>query len=611
MGRIAAHHIERRACIYVRQSSMAQVTQHRESARRQYDLKERAVTLGWPCDQVEVIDEDQGRSGASTDGRGGFGRLVAEVALGEVGAVFGLEVSRLARSCADWYRLLEIVALAKALIVDEDGVYDPTQYNDRLLLGLKGTLSEAELYFLKQRMQGGRRNKAQRGDLRIRLPVGYVWEEGERIRKDPDERVREAVDLLFVYFERIGSATGVACHFEDERLLFPRRHGWGSETAPLQWDVLTKARVLAALRNPVYAGVYAYNRYAAEPLDAEDQTAPGRIIIAGSHPGYISEEQHEKNLARLRMNRNRVHGERQKGSPREGESLLQGIVLCGKCGRYMNVRYRRGSPVYGCRTTATTRLCEDIHGRHVDPLVEAELLNALQGDELELAVQALEKVAERAQEIDRQWSKRIEAARYEAEKAARRYHLVEPENRLVVRTLESDWNNRLQELKELEEEYERRRREPPLTITPQQRREILELANALPRLWHAKTTRNEQRKELLRLLIEDVTLRKNDAPRCVEVSIHWKTGAVTRHRAERVQRQPHKTTSEVQARVEELWKEKTDKEIAAILNEEGYRSGYRKPFNKYSVERIRRGKGLIKAIGRGKRILEDRAAAED
>jgi DNA invertase Pin-like site-specific DNA recombinase len=341
VGKIGWQHLNRKACLYVRQSSLAQVTHHRESTARQYNLRERAVALGWAAEQVEVIDEDQGLSGASAVGREGFQRLVSDVALGQVGAVLGLEVSRLARSCADWYRLLEVAALAGTLIVDEEGVYDPNHYNDRLLLGLKGTLSEAELHFLKQRMIGGRRNKALRGEYRIRLPVGYVWEKEAGIRMDPDERVRDTVALFFRCFARLGTAAAVARHFEQLRQPFPRRDGWGSPDVAVSWGPLSWSRAAEILRSPIYAGVYAYARKASAEMDAEDPCAGGRILIPGAHPGYITVEQYERNLARLAGNRNLYGGMRTKGSPREGHSLLQGIVLCGRCGRRMSVIYRR------------------------------------------------------------------------------------------------------------------------------------------------------------------------------------------------------------------------------------------------------------------------------
>jgi DNA invertase Pin-like site-specific DNA recombinase len=594
MSKVAPRHLERKAFVYVRQSSMAQVQQHRESAQRQYALRERAVRLGWRVEQVETIDDDQGQSGASASGRGGFQRLVSEVALGHVGAVLGLEVSRLARSCVDWYRLLEVAALSRTLIVDEDGVYDPNHYNDRLLLGLKGTLSEAELHFLKSRMIGGRRNKARRGAFRIRLPVGYVWEEGE-IRLDPDERIRDAVKLFFACFERFGSAAAVTRYFEDQHQPFPRRDGWGSLGVVASWGTLSISRAVEILHHPVYAGTYAYNRKSAREEDPEDPGTGGRILIPGTHPGYITLGQYERNLARLMANRDLYAGTRFKGRARKGHSLLQGIVLCGRCGRHMNIKYERsGSVLFWCHSQQTHRPCQFVQGRHVEPLVEEVVLEAVSREELELAVGALEKFTQRARELDRQWKNRIEAARYEAEKAARRFKRVEPENRLVARTLEREWNAGLEELERLEEDYAKVKRKPPFELTEAQREKILALAQDLPRLWRAETTSNSQRKEVLRLLIEDVTLVNVDEPWSISVAIRWKTGTLTRHRAQRLLRHPQTTAPEVIARIETLWKEKTDAEIATVLNAEGYQSGYRRPFTPGMIAHLRNRRGLKK-----------------
>jgi len=478
--------------------------------------------------------------------------------------------------------------------VDEDGVYDPNHYNDRLLLGLKGTLSEAELHFLKSRMIGGRRNKARRGAFRIRLAVGYVWEEGE-IRLDPDERVRDAVGLFFACFERLGSAAALARYFEEQHQAFPRRDGWGSPGVAASWGALSVSRAVQLLHNPIYAGVYAYARSCPREEDPEDPGAGGRILLAGTLPGYISLEQYQRNEARLMANRDLYAGTRQKGSAREGHSLLQGIVLCGRCGRHMSVKFERdGSVVYGCRSRQTRRLCQNVHGRYVEPLVEQVLLGALSRQELELAVGALEKYEERARDLDRQWRTCLEAARYEAEKAARRYHRVEPENRLVARTLEAEWNARLLDLERLEKEHAEVRSKPPFELSAAQRERMLALAHDIPRLWHAPTTRPSQRKEVLRLLVDDVTLVNADDPWSVTVTVRWKTGASTRHAARRVLPHPQTTTPEVLARIEALYTTHTDREIAARLNAEGLRGGYGKPFTEGMVAHLRGRRALKK-----------------
>jgi DNA invertase Pin-like site-specific DNA recombinase len=594
MGVITASHLERRAYVYVRQSSLAQVRDHQESTRRQYRLQNRACTLGWPEGCVAVIDEDQGQSGASAGNRQGFQRLVSEVALGEVGAILGVEISRLARSCADWYRLMEVAALTGALIIDEEGVYDPNKYNDRLLLGLKATLSEAELHFLKQRMVGGRRQKAHRGEYRIRLPAGYIWEDG--IRVDPDERVRETISLFFTCFERFGKAMAVARYFEDHRQLFPRRDGWGTMQSAVNWGPLSISRAVETLRNPIYAGVYAYDRKNPEAVKGEDPFSGGRIWISDSHRGYISEGQYEKNIIRLSENRSFLRGMRGKGSPREGKSLVQGIVLCGVCGKPMLVCYDgEGNGSYYCRTSGTNRACQWIRCASIDKTVEEVVLDTITHEHLDVALKVFERISERARELGNQWEKRIEAARYEADKAARRYYQVDPENRLVARTLESDWNEKLAQVESMVEEYQKLRQELPFTLTDEQRKRILDLAEDIPRLWREPTTRESQRKQLVRLLIEDVTLLAVDDPWGVEVIVRWKTGVASRHMARRARQAM--TPPEVVTRMRDLAAGRTDRQVAELLDQEGYHSASGLKFTEKMVAALRLRQGLRKPRG--------------
>jgi DNA invertase Pin-like site-specific DNA recombinase len=551
--------------------------------------------LGWPENAIEVVDEDQGCSGASVEGRGGFQQLVSDVALGKVGAVLGLEVSRLARSCVDWYRLLEVAALSGALIVDEEGVYDPNHYNDRLLLGLKGTLSEAELHFLKQRMVGGRRTKARRGEFRIRLPAGYVWDEEKKILMDPDEQVRNAVNLLFRSFKRIGTALGTARYFETNCQQFPRRDGWGNLNVPVAWGRLSLSRVVEVLKNPVYAGIYPYDRKNRNLENPEDGCSGGRIWIPDSHPGYINEAEYHQNVAQLESNRVIWWDMRRKGSVRKGNSLLQGIVLCGVCGHHMHVQYDKGQRVcYTCFTSDTRRMCQHVNGRYVDSLIEQVLLETLNQQEFELSLHALEKIEARSRELEKQWQQKIEAAQYEAEKAARRYYRVEPENRLVARTLEKEWNQKLEEVEGLKQHYMKFCEEPPFSLCQEQKEEIMALSQDLPRLWKAKTTKNSQRKQILRMLVEDVTLTNKEDPWCVHVVIHWKTGTASFHQADRVAYRPYKTSPEVVGRIQKLYQEHTDKEIAQILNEEGFKPGYSPLFNAVVVRKIRSKNQLFK-----------------
>lgn len=415
-------------------------------------------------------------------------------------------------------------------------------------------------------------------------------------------RVRDTVALLFETFERLGSARAVVRSFEDHRQPFPRRDNFGNLTTAVTWHRLGASRAVWLLRNPIYAGVYAYSRRHADAEDVEDVCAGGRIWLPGSLPAYITLDQYEANIARLVANRSSLHGMSGKGSARQGKSLLQGIVLCGACGRRMNVGYdREGQPTYECRTQDRTRPCQWIRGAAVDELVERVVLETLSREELHLALKAFEKIAQRSQTLQRQWTKRLESARYEAQKAARRYHQVEPENRLVARTLEREWNDSLQEVERLEAEYRRVRESLPLTITDRQRRQILALATDVGRLWRAPTTQPVHRKQLVRLLIEDVTLRAVDEPWRIDVSIRWKTGVVSRHEASRMHPRPHTTPPEVVARIQELFEDHTDSQITEILNAEGYRTGRGRPFTVASVTHVRARRNLIKHRGRNAR----------
>lgn len=412
---------------------------------------------------------------------------------------------------------------------------------------------------------------------------------------DPDEMVRDAVVLLFRCFDRLGTAIGTARYFEENHQLFPRRDGWGNIGVAVTWGHLNLARAVAILRNPIYAGIYSYDRYNPREEDPEDGCSGGRIWIEGSHSGYITVEDYRRNIDRLAGNRSFYMGMRGKGSPREGRSLLQGIVFCGVCGRHMSVGYGGGGePVYTCCSSATGRFCQYINGRHVEPLVEEVFLETLTREEIDLALRAEEKIRERAREMENQWCKRIEAARYEAEKAERRYMQVEPENRLVARTLESEWNAHLEEVERLEKEYQGIREQLPFRINPEQRERIIALALDLPRLWRAPTTQNSQRKQLIRLLIEDVTLRNQENPWSLDMAIRWKTGFVSRHQARRIKPRPHATDTDVVARIEQLYKGHMDREIVDILNAEGYRSGYGKSFTVGRVSHIRKRRGFMK-----------------
>lgn len=601
--KIRPDHHDRLALIYVRQSTPMQVRENTGSGARQYDLAGRARDLGWPAERVQVIDQDQGRSGASTAGRDGFQHLVAQVGLGRAGAVLSLEASRLARCCSDWYRLIEICALTDTLVVDEDGVYDPSHYSDRLLLGFLGTMSEAELHWLRSRLLGGKLEKARDGRLRFRPPTGLVYDLEGRIAFDPDEQVTHAIRLVFDLFEQSGSALAVVQHFAGHRLRCPTRLWGGARDGELTWGTLSHNRALAILHNPAYAGAYVYGRTKTRgvSLPGEDPRVKGRtrrvrpedwpFLIPGHHPGYVTWEQFHRNQRQLDENRT-ARDEDRRGALREGVALLQGIARCGRCGRRMSVRYLKDGaiPSYDCNSIHAHYAgptCQSVRGDAIDAAVARVFLEAMRPAQLEVSMAALDRIATQARQLDRQWQLTGERARYEAELARRRFLAVDPENRLVGRTLERDWNEKLAEVERLERDAALR---PPLSarlVRPEERRRILALARDLPAIWHAPTTRQADRKQLLGYLIKDVTLCRGDA--AIGVAIRWQTEACTELEVPRPRRSydVRRTGPAVVERVRALAPGHTDRRIAAVLEQEGHRPGMGGPFTADKVRWIR------------------------
>ena len=424
--KIRPDHLDRLAVIYVRQSTLFQVRENIGSTLRQYDLVKRAQDLGWTTPSIHVVDQDQAHSGSSAVGRDGFQWLVAEVGLGHIGAVLSLEVSRLARSCSDWYRLLEICALTDTLVIDEDGIYDPGLHNDRLLLGFKGSMSEAELHWLKSRLLGGKVAKAERGTLRFRLPIGLVYDPVGRIVLDPDAAVQEAVRLVFSLFEQFGSALAVVMYFAQQHLRFPTRWWGGKQADELVWGRLTHGRVLNILHSPLYAGAYVYGRtqFRSRILPGEEPRVKGRtrrikpeewpIVLLDQHPGYVTWDQFLGNRRQLDDNRT-WRAEDHRGAVREGPSLLQGIVLCGSCGRRMSIRYQRDGSLlmYECNQAhrqLATKTCQTLRGDRIDQAVVQCFLEAIQPAHLEVALSALDSLEARAKQVDQQWHRQIERA---------------------------------------------------------------------------------------------------------------------------------------------------------------------------------------------------------
>jgi DNA invertase Pin-like site-specific DNA recombinase len=601
--KIRLEHLERQAFIYVRQSTLMQVRENTASTARQYDLAQRARDLGWAPEHITVIDQDQGHSGASTVGRDGFQALLVEVGLGHAGAVLSLEVSRLARSCSDWYRLLEICAVTETLVIDEEGIYDPGQYNDRLLLGFKGTMSEAELHWLRSRLLGGKLEKAQQGQLRMRLPVGLVYDPAHHVVLDPDEEVQHAVRLVFDLFEQTGTALAVVKQFQDQHLRFPNRSWGGPQDGQVDWEPLRQGRMLSLLHNPAYAGVYVYGRTQTRTrtLPGEAPRLKGRtrriqpenwpIVLHDLHPSYISWEQFLRNPTRLDDNRT-VRSDDRRGAAREGAALLQGIVLCGRCGRRMSVRYAadRRSYMYQCiqvHAHLAGPTCQFMRGDTVDAAVAQAFLEAMQPAQLEVSLATLAQLEAQARQLDRQWELRLERVHYEADLARRHFLAVEPENRLVARSLEHEWNDKLAETERLEKEYAAR---PSLTarmLAPGERERIVALARDVPAVWQAPTTTHAERKQLLRFLIKEVTLTKRETT--IQIAIRWQTEASTPLAIPRPPRSCdiRRTQGAVIDRIRSLAANHTDRQVADQLNAEGLTPGLGGLFTPSKVQWIR------------------------
>ena len=593
-AKITSVHRDRLAAVYLRQSSMAQVRYHTESTTRQYGLVDEAVRLGWARADVVVIDTDLGVSGRWGVARAGFTELVGRVCSGEVGAIFGIEISRLARSNAEVARLMEFAAITETLLIDADGVYDPADVNDRMLLGLKSTMGEVELHVMAQRLQASKRAAAERGELRSPLPVGYVHDDAGEVVLDPDAEVQAAIHDLFAAFAACGSAYGVVAAFAGRR--FPLRAYGGAWAGQLRWGKLTHARVLGVLKNPCYAGAYVHGRYASRRTVDPDGTvhtglverprAEWPVLIHEHHEGYLSWADYLAIEAKLAANRTNA-GAR---PPREGSALCQGIISCGSCGKPMRTNYHSDDrPAYECSRRAdrlTTPTCRSVAASTVDDAVAERLLAALNPAEVALALAAADEVADRHRRVSRAAELAVERARYEADRAERAFHAVEPENRLVARSLEARWETKLATLVEAEQALEATRDTlPPLPS----REELEQLAADLPRLWHAPTTSNKDRKRLLRTLIADVTVLPETDRGKVQIGIRWRTGASDELR---VARAVHPATakrspSPAVEMVRQLGPSTPTSQLADLLNAAGLTTGHGRPFDVKAVQWIR------------------------
>jgi DNA invertase Pin-like site-specific DNA recombinase len=583
-SKVQARHLDRLSIVYVRQSSAKQVAENRESTEMQYRLRERAVALGWSTSRVLVIDDDLGQSGQSVHGRLGFQRLLAEVGLDHVGIVLGLEMSRLARSCRDWHQLLELCAAFGTLLGDADGVYDPCDYNDRLLLGLKGTMSEAELHVLRGRLEAGQRNKARRGELFSHAPIGYVRSRASGLELEPDEQARAVVHSIFSKFAELGSVARVLQYLRQHHILVGVRPHRGIERDQLVWRRPNRATLLGMLHHPVYAGAYVHGRRMTNPR----KRVPGRrgsgrawapaeqwdVLIRDRLPAYITWEQYQANQRRLRDNSTKYG----RGAA-HGGSLLSGIVTCGRCGKHMSVSYAdRSKARFTCdaaRNQWGEPQCQALTARPLETLVAGQVLQALEPAALELSLAAVDQIEAERKRLQQHHQQNVERATYEVERSWRQYTQVEPENRLVARELERRWEVALAAKGEAEEALDQFRRAQPTRLSDNERDRIRELATNVPALWHAPTTQQSDRQQIVRQLIERVEVTVVDGTERVEVTIHWAGGYESQHEIRRTVSSYRRLAegNRVLQRVSELKQQGlAHAEVARRLNAESFRA---------------------------------------
>ena len=610
-SKIAPGHFSRSAIVYVRQSSARQVKENIESTQLQYDLVRRAKAYGWPREQIEVIDDDLGVSGQTLEGRLGFQRLLAEISLGHVGIVFGIEMSRLARNCRDWHHLLELCAVFDSLLGDVDGIYSPREHNDRLLLGLKGTMSEAELHVLRGRLDAGKRNKAGRGEYFSQAPIGYVRTD-DGIALEPDEQARGVVQLIFAKFEEFGSANAVLRFFERESISIGVRQASGVDRGLLAWRPPCRSTIRGILRHPIYAGAYVYGRSSTAPTKrVPGKPASGRrfpssctddwqVLLHDKLPSYITWDQWERNQKRLAENSTSYSA----GPPR-GASLIAGRVRCGKCGYRMPVSYDNGRPYFTCsmaRMNLGKPLCQCFEARELESLVEQLVQAALEPAAVELSLQAAESIEADHRRLERGHRQAVERAAYEASLARRRYEEVDPSNRLVAAALEQAWESTLQRQRKAEEALRRFQCETPSTLTSEQRDLIVELSCQFPRLWRADSTTAIERQTIARAIIEDIVVDVVGGSERLEVTVHWAGGFQSQHEVCRSVQSFRQLESfdALAARTRALYNAGFPlMDIASRLNEEGFRRARGERFTRTSIGalfRLLRGQKVIAGV---------------
>lgn len=606
--RVTTAHRAKLAYIYVRQSTAGQVRHHQESTELQYHLVDRAINLGWPRERVAVIDDDLGKSGTSSAERQGFQRLISEIGLGKAGLVLSLDASRLARNNRDWHQLLELCSIFGVLIADGERLYEPTVYHDRLLLGLSGIMSEAELHQLRIRLHQGEQQKAARGELRLPLPAGLVRARSGEIILHPDEQVQRRLEFVFRKFAELQSAKAVMRELRRHDLPLPVRPLRGPAPHEVEWVPATSSRVLQVLHNPAYAGAYVYGRRQTDPLRRRAGQARATTVelpvdrwpvcLKDAHPGYIGWEEFMGNQARLLNNAARRKRD-QPGAPRKGQALLQGIVICGRCARHMSLHYsgpKGDYPVYLCAADqgeSGTPRCQQVRALSVDRHIEKVLLEALTPEQIAMAVDAVGELESQTKLLDQQWRLKCERARYEVERARRQYDEVEPENRLVARSLEHAWEQKLRQQEAVDQAYQAWQREQAGPLSADERVEVLTLAKDFSRVWQIANA--IERKRIVRLVIRNVTLNQSRDSGVVSIRITWQTGAVSEHEVQRRVRSYELcvSTPVLEWRIRELAKAgKFDREIADILNAQGIMSARGVPFQSSNVHLLRKRFGI-------------------
>ncbi len=606
--KIESRHLEKLAIVYIRQSSTQQVLENRESTARQYALVDHAKAMGWSTERILLIDQDQGQSGKSAEHRSGFQRLLAEVTMDHVGIVFGLEMSRLARSSKDWHHLLELCAIFDTLLADQDGVYTACDPNDRLLLGLKGTMSEVELHTMRNRLRRGALNKAQRGELFNSVPFGYVIAANGEVVLDPDEQAQHVVRMIFEKFEQLGAIYSLFHYLVRNNIDLPVRAKSGQYKGELDWRRPSLPTLCQMLHHPIYAGAYAYGR---RPTDAKSAYgASGKakklwkpmeewtVLIKDHLPAYITWDAYEKNQRQIESNR---RGQAKTGVAGNGEALLAGLVVCGNCGKRLQPMYRaKHDAHYSCTRhllEAKEQSCYGLKAKEIDELVSKQVLLAIEPASLELSLQATEDIEQEHRRLSKHWDQQLQRAQYDVDLAARRYRAVDPDNRLVASSLEKQWEDALIVQCKLQDESDRFQQTQLQALDKTQREAIVFLSQNIPELWNAESTTNADRKEIIRCIVERVVVHVKCDSEYVEATIHWKGGFQSQHEFVRPV-QNYSQLRDFDALMDRLTKLReqghTSPEIAAKLNAEGFSPPKRRgDFTGPVIYQLLKRRGLI------------------